>query len=571
MAKFTVADMDSSARQLPHLNPLVATLLINRGISDVNLANEFLSPHYENHSHDPFLMKDMEKAVKRTLEAIKNNEHIVIFSDYDADGIPGGVILHDAFKKIGFNNFSNYIPHRHDEGFGLNIEAIKEFQKKDAKLIITIDCGINDAEEVAYANKLQINVIITDHHMPPKILPRAFAIINPKQAGCSYPEKMLCGAGVIYKFVLALLKRGVEQKIFEVKQGWEKWLLDMVGIATLSDMVPLVGENRMFAHYGLKVLRMSQRLGLQKLLNSLNISQNTLSEEDVGFSITPRINVASRMSSPIHAFELLSTDDHVKADALIIDLDKKNGERKILVAGIVKEIKKKMREHESLGDPDILVFGDIKWKPAVLGLVANSIMKETSKPVFVWGRGEGEIIKGSCRSNGSVSLIDLMAKLPEGLIKDFGGHTLSGGFSVEKDRLHDLAQELNNAVKLIPNEKIDLSIIVDSRLSLNQINSKTWKLISSCAPFGEGNAKPMFLIERAFVRKIKLFGKNKEHIEFKLTDENGEDAIAIQFFASEREEFSRIKEGDYITMLCHLEESLFKGYPEYRLRISEII
>src|SRR5581483_1794383 len=211
-----------------------------------------------------------------------------IFSDYDADGIDGAVALHDLFRKIGYKNFEVYIPHRHNEGYGLNTEAMEEFKEAGASLVITIDCGIGDIEEVEKATALGMDIIVTDHHVPHEKLPPAYAILNPKVAGCAYPEKMLCGSGVIFKFIQAFLKKYSGE--FMVNPGWEKWLLDVVGIATLSDMVPLTGENRTFAYYGLKVLKKTPRPGLSRLFTKLRIKREHISEDDVGFTITPRIN-----------------------------------------------------------------------------------------------------------------------------------------------------------------------------------------------------------------------------------------------------------------------------------------
>src|SRR3989344_4748060 len=242
---------------------LVEHLLFHRSITNAEDIEKFLNPDYEKHMHDPFLMKDMEKAVARILRAIQNNERIAIFSDYDADGIPGAIVLHDFFKKIGYGNFENYIPDRHGEGFGLNSGAIEELAARGAKLLMTIDCGIADTEEIAHANKLGMEAIITDHHLLNGSVPQAYALLNPKQPDCAYPEKMLCGSGVVFKLIQALCLRirsplgfgacdlGFPTSTFPI--GWEKWMLDMVGLATLSDMVPLTGENRVFAHFGLKV------------------------------------------------------------------------------------------------------------------------------------------------------------------------------------------------------------------------------------------------------------------------------------------------------------------------------
>ncbi|MBX4209544.1 DHH family phosphoesterase, partial [Candidatus Parcubacteria bacterium] len=351
----------------------VANLLSARGVKTREEAEAFLSPDYDLHTHDPFLMKDMDRAVERVYKAIKSGEKTVIFSDYDADGIPGAVILHDAFKKIGFANFENYIPHRHDEGFGLNKAAIDGFKESGATLMITIDCGIADIDEVAHAKSLGIDAIVTDHHVPHDELPPAYAILNPKAAGCAYPEKMLCGSGVIFKFVQALFrKHGAE---FGIKPDWEKWFLDMVGIATLSDMVPLTGENRTFAYYGLQVLKKTKRPGLSRLFEKLRVKREHISEDDIGFTITPRINAASRMGEPSAAFDLLSTDDEAKADAYADALEHVNNERKGTVAALVKEVKKILAER-NVEEKRVIVLGNPLWRPSLLGLVANSLAEE---------------------------------------------------------------------------------------------------------------------------------------------------------------------------------------------------
>src|SRR3989338_1270057 len=361
MPKYSVREAPPSEieRELLGYSPLVRQLLVGRGIVSAEEAEKFLNPHYENHSHDPFSMKDMEKAVKRVLRAIQNNERIAIFSDYDADGIPGAVALHDFFKKLGYLNFENYIPDRHGEGFGLNVKAVEQLNNAGAKLLITIDCGITDTEEVANANKLGIDVIITDHHLPPPSrkasegqardgLPPAFAILNPKQADCAYPEKMLCGSGVVFKLIQALCSHlslnAKRYTLNAISPGWEKWLLDLVGLATLSDMVPLTGENRVFAHFGLKVLRKSPRRGLYELLSVLRLNRAELTEDDIGFSIAPRINAASRMGAPMDAFRLFATTDAAEAGALARHLNKINDERKGKVASLVKEVRKIVQE-----------------------------------------------------------------------------------------------------------------------------------------------------------------------------------------------------------------------------------
>jgi len=272
---------------------LTKILLENRGITDELEIDKFLNPSYETGRHDPFLMKNMEIACVRIFEATQAGEKIVIYSDYDCDGIPGAVIIYDFFVKIGYKNFEIYIPDRQIEGYGLNMEAIPEFIKNEVKLLITIDLGITAVKEVAELTVNGVDVIVTDHHIPPADgLPLAYAILNPKQDGDKYGEHMLCGAGVAFKLVEAMIFKYGE--FFGISKDWEKWLLDMVGFATLSDQVPLLGENRTFAYFGLKVLRKNRRLGLARLMKDAGVDVSNITEDDIAFLLAPRINAASR-------------------------------------------------------------------------------------------------------------------------------------------------------------------------------------------------------------------------------------------------------------------------------------
>ena len=299
--------------------PLVQQLLFTRGIHDAESARAFTEPNYDTDLHSPFLLTDMAKAVERILRAMREGEHIVIYTDYDCDGIPGGVLLHDFFTAIGYTNFENYIPHRHEEGYGFNADSVPYFKERNAKLIITVDCGITDHPAVEKANELGIEVIVTDHHEPSETLPPAYAVINPKRDD-AYPFKGICGTAVAYKLVQAILEEGKKSGQITLKDGMEKWWLDLVGLATIADMVPLTGENRVFARYGLQVLRKSQRPGLQHLLRKAGGSQRYLTEDDIGFTIAPRINASSRMDTPEDAFHMLRTRDEGEAGAHVLHL-----------------------------------------------------------------------------------------------------------------------------------------------------------------------------------------------------------------------------------------------------------
>src|ERR1035437_5323826 len=485
---------------------LLSKLLEKRGIKNDEQIEFFLNPDYERDFHDAFLMRDMEKACVRIFEAIENKEKIIIYADYDCDGIPGAVILNDLFKMTGYKNYEIYIPQRNSEGYGLNFEAIKQFALSGIKLLITIDLCITAVAEVAQAEIDGIDMIITDHHIPKEILPRAYAILNPKVD--EYPEKMLCGAGVVFKLAQAFIKKyGKKNENFKIKDGSEKWMLDMAGLATLSDMVPLTGENRAIAYFGMKVLKKSPRPGLQKLLAKMNIDQRYLSPDDVGFMVTPRLNAASRMDNPMRAYELLATEDEAEAGVLADHLSKINDERKTMVTSIMREVNKKFDVSPMRDEREVIVIGNPKWRVGVLGLVAGKICDEHQKPVFVWSKDENDCIKGSCRSDGSVSIVELMTETHESFI-DFGGHELAGGFTVHNDKIHFLEEALSVTFKKMKTKKVEDKIIYDIKSDLSIVNMKNWKEIDKMAPFGLGNPKPIFLFENVKIEKIKKFGKN---------------------------------------------------------------
>ena len=548
------------------IHPLTRKLLLSRGMKTDEAIRRFIAPDYERDIYDPFLILHMERAVARILEAIKEEEHIVIYGDYDCDGIPGSVVLHDFFAKIGYAHFSNYIPHRHHEGYGLNKDAIEHFASEGVALIITVDCGITDVDEVALAQDLGIDVIVTDHHLPQAILPPAYAIINSKQDGDTYPDPMLCGAGVAFKLVQALLLRG---KFEGVGMGWEKWLLDMAGLATIADMVPLQNENRVLAYYGLKVLRKSPRPGLQALLKKAAIDQRYLTEEDVGFTIGPRINAASRMYIPFHAFEMLATSDVVLATERALYLDKLNDTRKLEVARMTKEAKKLLHNRDLR---EVIVVGNPSWRVGVVGIVANKLVEEFDRPAFVWGKEGSTHIKGSCRSDGRVNIVELMVAVREGVFLDKGGHEFSGGFSVATEHVHYLEDELVKAHHLIiKKESKPEAYTIDAPLPLSSVNEETFQAIDLLAPFGVGNPKPHFLISGARIVESNQFGKEKNHLRLIFGDGVGTRVPALGFFMSP-EDFPEIdlSLGREIDIVATLEKSYFRGRPELRLRIIDI-
>ncbi len=544
-------------------SPFLQQLLYNRNITTAAAAAAFLAPSYDEHLHDPFLLNDMDLAVATILEAMKAEEKIAIYSDYDCDGIPGGVVLHDFFVAVGYTNFINHIPHRHYDGFGLNVAAVEKLAEDGVELIITIDCGSTDVAAVARANELGVKVVITDHHQVKEVAPPAVAIVNP-QIGDTYPFKGLCGAGVIFKVVQALIQKGD----FDLTTGWEKWWLDMVGIATIADMVPLRDENRTLAHYGLQVLRKSRRPGLQKLLRKQKASQQHLTEDDIGFTIGPRINAASRMDNPEDAFLMLSETDEVKADAYVDHLEKLNNERKGVVASMTKEVHKRMQAMTEL--PHVLVLGNPEWRPSLVGLTANKLAEEYNRPAFVWGRDGNGKIKGSCRSDGSMSVITIMEAVKDSLA-EFGGHHMAGGFGVSEAAIHTLPQAMHDAVeKLGSDVRIDTEKVAEFAFTPDSLTAAVVREQQQLAPFGMDNEKPLYVITDVIPDTVNVFGKTKEHTKITF---NGSGVVreAIAFFKLP-EHFTRTPESLVpCTLLAYLEQSFFMGRLQTRLRIVDIV
>lgn len=548
------------------LHPLTRLLLTNRGITDPSAQERFLFPDYARDIRDPFGILNMEKAVGRILSAMEKGERIAIYGDYDCDGIPGSVVLHDLFRKSGYANFTNYIPHRHVEGYGLNARAIETLAKDGVGLIVTVDCGITDVEEVAYANELGVDVIITDHHLPQAQLPPAYAVINSKQEGDAYHDDMLCGAGVAWKLATALLARG---SFASVPAGWEKWLLDMAGLSTVADMVPLVNENRALAYYGLKVLRKSPRPGLQALLAEARVDQRYLTEEDVGFAIAPRINAASRMDVPLRAFELLATRDGAVAAARAAHLAELNGSRKLEVARMMKEARGTLAAREV---PSVIVLGNPGWKVGVVGIVANQLAEEFDRPVFVWGCEGSPEIKGSCRSDGRVNMVELMCAVSEGVFLDWGGHEFSGGFSVSRERVHRLEEALLAAHARVPKkEKNKDACAIEAALDLADVSDETFDAVDLLAPFGVGNPKPHFLFPGLTVVSVERFGKGKDHLKLLLSDASGGRCEAIAFFRGPEDyPAADLSRGGTVDLVATMERSHWGGRRELRLKIAEI-
>lgn len=569
--KLRKAISKKAEKELGDYPQLVSKILFYRGIKTKKEAEVFLNPDYERDLLDPFLMKDMDKGVDRLLKALENKEKIIIFGDYDADGVPGSAMLALFFHKINYHDFEVYIPDRHNESYGLSFETITDFAKRGVKLIITIDCGVTDVTEIKLAEEKGIDVIVTDHHLTPSELPPALAVIDAKRPDDNYPEKMLAGSGVMYKFICAVLAK----ERFNIPAGWEKWLLDLVAIATVTDMVPLIGENRLLTYYGLKVMRQTKRLGLLALLNIIKTRPANMTEDDISFMLGPRINSASRMSHASQAYYLLTTYDEAEAITIAKHLEDKNKERREAVEEVIKGVAKQV-------DPDnlplVIVAGSPDWGLGMLGLTSSRLVEKYGRPVWLWSKNANGVIKGSCRSDGSVNLVEIMKEAGgKEFFLDFGGHAMAGGFSLEEEKLPELAKRLTSAYDRAQKAEVEQELLVDEELLLEQVNWETYKLIEPMAPFGVDNPKPVFLFKNLEIDEVKYFGNGGLHLELNFKKVDGKKVSAIGFFASPVPDdpahiFGDIKlaKGERIDLLATLEKSTFKNYPELRLRIVDL-
>jgi single-stranded-DNA-specific exonuclease len=539
---------------------LVTDLLHARGIVEADEAARFLTPDYGRDSHDPFLLPDMEAAVARIEAALERGERVAVWSDYDCDGIPGGVMLSTFLRRIGLA-VQHYIPHRHEEGYGLNSEGIEELAQAGTKLIITVDLGTTDHEAIAFAKQKGIEVIVTDHHLVAGGLPPALAVINPKRPDSKYPFDGLCGAGVAWKLVQGVLARNR----YNLPEGHEKWLLDLVGIATLSDMVPLRGENRMLARYGLLVARRARRPGLAALLSLLRIKPHTLTEDDIGFMVAPRINAASRMGDPHIAAQLLGSEDTAQAQALARQLQALNDERKGLVAATVKEANKRLKNMDLTKSP-VIVMGNPAWRPGILGLVANTLAEAHGRPVFLWGREGGELLRGSCRAGSAVNLVELMGAAGD-VFDHFGGHSASGGFAVLEERAHELPVRLAHAHEAVSATHTEApETVIDRALELAEA-SRAQAGLEKLAPFGTGFEKPLFMFPNVSVGGMRTFGKAGDHLELSLA-RGGEILAGVSFFSTPESFSKKVSPGLSADIVGNIERD-WRGRP--RLRVVDVI
>lgn len=500
-------------------NDIFDQLLKSRKIND---RDSFLHPKYQSFG-DVFLLPDMEKAVKRIKEASLKKQKIVIYGDYDIDGLSASCVLYNAFEAFGFKDVEVYIPNRFIEGYGLTIGSVDRIKEMQADLIVTVDTGSLSHKEVDHANSLGIDVIITDHHNVADQHPKAIAVINPKRKDHSYPYRDFAGVGVAFKLVQALMT-----ELKGLDNGQEKWLLDFVALGTVCDIVPLSGENRMLVGYGLKVLKVSKREGIKALIASSGIDLSNINTFDIGFKIGPRLNATGRLKTARLALDILLTKDLRSALDMAEELNNLNNERKLIQEKILKQAE---IEAEKQSDLKVLVVSQTGWNHGVIGIVASKLVEEFKKPTYILEEMAGGLSKGSARSYGDFSVGEGI-KYASRVIEKGGGHKLAAGVTLKTDNIsnfRNLVNEYYETLKLKDQEKYlvkQADLVLES---LEGIDLELLNLISDLEPFGNENSEPVFEIRSLRILKKYLMGKDKNHVRYLLQDKKGNRISAVKF------------------------------------------
>lgn len=573
--KWKVAEQISEEfkNKFPEIDPVVLQLLANREIKTQNQIDEFLYPDYSQDIHDPFLFLDMGKAVERVFRAVESGEKIVVHGDYDADGVCSALIMITILEAMGAD-VQVYIPHRELEGYGLNMQTVLELGKNSVNLIITTDCGISNRAEIKKAAELGMDVIITDHHAEPPELPEAaLAIIDPHLAREKYPFQELSGAGVAFKFVQAILK---SQKVRESEnqrvaisdpEAFEKWLLDLAAIATITDIMPLLGENRTLVKYGLLVLNKTHRLGLKKLIESLGLNKNKdLDAKNVAFQIGPRLNAAGRIDHANQAYELLKTNDEKEVQNLVDALNKTNESRQSLSERVTSEAKAQIGEE--IGEEKALFALGEGWPVGIVGLVAGKIADKFSRPTFVMTDREG-IIMGSGRSIPEFDIMEGLREVKE-FLSHYGGHAGACGFTLKnKKDLKKFKKILQKfAEKKLAGLELAPTLNIDAEVKLEKITWELFELLEKFAPFGRANERPRYLGRGLTVENFESVGANGNHLRMNLSQENGQKKKFIGFCFGEW--CQKLKVGDKIDVVFEVDVNEWNGNRELQLKIIDL-
>lgn len=538
---------------------VVAGILAARGMAPEAMET-FLYPVYERDLGDPRLLTDMDKAVERILAAAEAHENVVVYGDYDIDGITASAVLIEGLRALGLDARS-YIPDRFEEGYGINQGALEQLKSEGAQLVISVDCGITSVGEAAWAKANTLDLIITDHHAVPAQIPDAIAVINPKRPGDAYPFQELAGVGVAFKLVQAL-----QMASGKPVAGQEKWLLDLVAMGTICDVVPLVGENRVLASYGLKVLRRTRRVGLRALAQVGGLDIANITAHEVGFVLGPRMNAAGRLEHAARSLELVMTDDLGRASEIAAQLEQLNQARRADQAAILAAAD---AQAEQFANDAVLVLADAGWSHGVVGIVASKLAEKWQKPVLL-AQVLGEKTKGSARSVPGFNIVEAL-RSQEALLVKFGGHFFAAGYTFETGNLEALRRGLNEHYRAVMAEGRPVDTIVPADLQwadLTQVEPALMTALEMLEPFGNQNPRPVVRLDGLSVHTVRPVGSDRKHLSLKCFDTSGRLIGGIGFGMAAAH--ANLKEGMKVSICGTLNNNEFQGKISIQMVLSDI-
>lgn len=540
------------------LNPLCAKVLVNRGINTKEVAEKFIRPDVSK-LLDPFLLMDMDKGVAKIEETIKNGEKIVVYGDYDVDGITAVSIIY-LYLKSRNADVSYYIPSRSDEGYGLNKEAVKAFKDNNTSLIITADCGITAYEDIAYATSLGISVVITDHHKCKEVIPEALAVINPKRPGCNYPFKELSGVGVAFKLIEALSGTGKSAELLETYG-------DLLCLGTIADIVSLTDENRIFVAVGLELLKNPRNIGLKCLIKEAGLSDKKLESSHVGFIIAPRINAVGRLGNALDAVKLFTTSSEKEAQELAFMLCEQNKRRQAIEQEILEEACSKIDTGRLAETDRVIVLSSSKWHHGVIGIVASRITEKYGKPCVLISC-ESDEAKGSCRGIAGFNMFEALSYCEDILLK-YGGHELAAGLTISKDNIEKLREKINKFAKESYNTNIFVEeILYDSKITEKDITLELTEALELIEPCGMGNPTPLFMVEKVKIEKLAYFGNDK-HIRLRFV-KKGFSVMVVGFGLGSNSNIRMLQDGDMVNAIVTPYTNIYNGKKTPALRLKDI-
>lgn len=556
--KNTNTEKVAELRKSLGIDEVLCKILVDRGIDTFDKAKVFFRPHLDQ-LHDPFLMKDMDKAVQRLDKAIQNNEKILIYGDYDVDGTTSVALVYNFLSAYN-NQLGFYIPDRYSEGYGISSEGVVYASENGYGLVIALDCGIKAVERMKQANELGIDFIICDHHTPDDTLPEALAVLDPMREDCEYPFKFLSGCGVGFK----LLEGYCQYKNIPKDRLYE--MLDLVAVSIASDIVSLMGENRVLAYFGLKQLSSNPNLGLKKL-KELGGLKGKVTINDVVFKIGPRINAAGRMRTADASVELLITNDKNLAESIAGDIQDLNNQRKDLDQSITEEA---MRRAEEKSASKGLVLYNPEWSKGVVGIVASRMVEKFYKPTIILTQENGKIT-GSARSIDDFNLYDAIAQCSD-LLENFGGHKYAAGLTVKDDMLPEFIERFEQIVsESLANKDLVPKVFIDAPLSLSKVDKKFYNILKQFQPFGPDNLAPVFVTDSVIDYGMsRVVGKDDRHLRLTVTHFDNISHVRNGIAFSMGHLCEKIKTGNPFNICYELKENTYSGRTEIQLQIKDI-